>query len=335
MSEYTHGTLTHGTLSANGIEIHYVEQGEGPLVIFCHGFPESWYSWRHQIPAVAAAGYRAVALDMRGYGRTSHPEAVGEYSLSHLVGDVVGAVAALGQDQAVVVGHDWGGPVAWNSALMRPDIFRAVAVLSVPFHPPTALPAGVSIDDLMAFNAGERDYYRLYFQKPLVPEAELDADVRRSMLGFLYSISGDIVSDGIHTRGWDGHFPKGEKLVDQLVVPEALPSWLTEEDLQFYVDELTASGFRGGINWYRNIKSISGILAPFIGAQIRQPSLYLYGEHDQIAGNSAAAVAALPSLLPGLQGVVRMSGAGHWLQQERPTEVNEALIGFLASLPAM
>ncbi len=324
--------LTHGTLNANGIELHYVEQGEGPLVIFCHGFPESWYSWRHQIPAVAAAGYRAIALDMRGYGKTSQPEAIGEYSLSHLVGDVVGAVSALGEDQAVVIGHDWGGPVAWYSALMRPDVFRAVAVLSVPFNPPTPLPAGVSLNDLMAFNAGDRDYYRLYFQEPGVAEAELDADVRRSMYGFLYSISGNIVKDGVHSAGWDGYFPKGETLVEQLVIPQEMPSWLTGEDLQFYVDELTASGFRGGINWYRNIRAIPGILAPFVGAQIRQPSLYLYGEHDQIAGNSSDAVAALPSLLPGLRDVVKMAGAGHWLQQERPSEVNDALIGFLAGL---
>ena len=324
--------LTHGTISANGIDIHFVEQGEGPLVLFLHGFPESWYSWRHQIPVVADAGYRAVALDMRGYGQTSKPEAIASYSISHLVGDVIGAVAALGHDQAVIVGHDWGGPVAWYSALMRPDVVRAVAVLSVPFNPPMSLPDGVTLNDLMEINAGDRHYYRLYFQEPGVAEVELESDIRRSMLGFLYSISGDIISDGIHSEGWDGHFPIDESLSAQLIIPSQLPPWLSERDLQFFVDELTRSGFRGGINWYRNISAIPGILAPFVGATIAQPALYLYGEHDLIAGNTNAAINALPVALPDLRGVIRLEGAGHWLQQERPQDVNDALLAFLSDL---
>ena len=324
--------FSHGTLQTNGIDIHYVEQGKGPLVIFCHGFPESWYSWRHQLPAMANGGYRAVALDMRGYGQTTKPAAIESYSLSHLVGDVVGVVGALGEQQAVVVGHDWGGPVAWYSALMRPDIFRAVAVLSVPFNPPVALPDGLTLNDIMASDAGDRNYYRLYFQEPGVAEADLEADVRHSVLGFLYSISGNIVKDGIHALGWDGHFPRGETISQQLVIPEQLPDWLAEEDVAFYVNELTGSGFRGGINWYRNIKRIPGILAPFAGRTIEQPSLYLYGEYDLIAGNSEEAVAALPSLLPDLRGNIKFEGAGHWLQQERPQEVNQALLEFLAGL---
>ena len=191
----------HGTIAANGIQLHYVEQGEGPLVVFCHGFPESWYSWRHQLPAVAAAGFRAVALDMRGYGQTTAPDAIEDYSLSHLVGDVVGAVNGLGYDEAVVIGHDWGGPVAWYSALMRPDLFRAVGVLSVPFSPPMTLPAGMTVSDVMRANAAGRNYYRLYFQEPGVAEAELEADLARNMLGFMYGVSGDIVRDGLHPQG--------------------------------------------------------------------------------------------------------------------------------------
>lgn len=324
--------LKHGTLQANGISLHYVEQGEGPLVIFCHGFPESWYSWRHQLPAVAAAGFRGVALDMRGYGQSSKPEAISAYSLSHLVGDVVGAVTALGEDTAVVVGHDWGGPVAWYSALMRPDVFRAVAVLSVPFGGVMSLPDGVTLNQVMAATAGERQYYRLFFQEPGVAEADLDADFRHSMLGFLYSISGDIVERGVHTIGWDGHFPAGVSISSQLVIPDELPGWLSEEDVEFYTSEIARGGFRGGLNWYRNINALPGILAPFVGAKLNQPSLYLYGQHDLIAGNTPEAIAALPGVLPNLRGVVRLEGAGHWLQQERPTAVNEALVGFLASL---
>jgi pimeloyl-ACP methyl ester carboxylesterase len=322
----------HAQVEANGITIHTVSTGDGPLVLFCHGFPESWYSWRHQLPAVAAAGFRAVALDMRGYGGTSAPAAVDAYSMSHLVGDVVGVVNALGAEQAVVVGHDWGAPVAWYCALMRPDLFRAVAALSVPYLPPIALPDGLTMNDLMRANAAGREYYRLYFQEPGVAEADLEADVDRSVRGFLYSISGDIVTDGIHPAGWDGHFPAGQGLVEQMVVPPQLPSWLTEEDIAFYVSELSTNGFRGGLNWYRNINTMPATLGPFAGSAINQPALYLGGEYDMIAGNTPEAIAALPGAVPGLRHVRLLPGAGHWLQQERPQEVNAALVDFLTAL---
>ena len=322
----------HDLIAANGIEIHYVEQGSGPLVLLCHGFPESWYSWRHQIPALASAGYRAVALDMRGYGQTSQPAEIEAYGLSSLVRDVVQAVSVLGEEQSVIVGHDWGGPVAWYAALMRPDVFRAVVSLSVPYNPPLSLPGGITLNDVMRQVAGDRDYYRLFFQEPGVAEADLEADIRKTMLGLLYSISGDIVRDGVHSIGWDGHFTKGETLTDQLVIPDELPPWLSEEDLTFYIDEITRSGFRGGINWYRNIKNMTSILAPFVGYPLNQSSLYLYGEYDLIAGNSAEAIEALPSRLGNLQGLYKLEGAGHWLQQERPEEVNRALIKFLDNL---
>jgi pimeloyl-ACP methyl ester carboxylesterase len=323
----------HGQVDANGISIHTVSVGAGPLVVFCHGFPESWYSWRHQLPAVAAAGYRAVALDMRGYGQTSKPAEIAAYSMSDLVGDVVGTVAALGEREAVVVGHDWGAPVAWYSALMRPDVFRAVIALSVPYIPPIGgLPEGVTVNDLMRANAAGRDYYRLFFQEPGKAEADLEADVERSVLGFMYTISGDIVADGVHENGWDGHFPMGETVSQQLVVPEQLPSWLTADDLAFYVGEMRRSGYRGGLNYYRNINALPAILAPFVGATIKQPALYLGGELDLIAGNTPEALAALPASVPGLHGVKMLPGAGHWLQQERPEEVNAALVAFLNGL---
>lgn len=324
--------LTHGTLQANGIAIHYVEQGRGPLVLMCHGFPESWYSWRHQLPALAAAGYRAVALDMRGYGGTSKPQAIASYSVSHMVGDVVGAIAALGEKQAVVIGHDWGGPIAWYSALMRPDVVRAVAVLSVPFNSATALPDGVTIGQLLTSNAAGREYYRLYFLEPGRAERELEADVRKSMLGMLYTVSGDVIKDGVRQTPFDGYFPKGQTFLQQLVTPAKLPSWLSEADVAFYTEELRASGFRGGLNWYRNIDAITAITAPFVGATIHNPSLYLYGEHDLIAGNTPDAIARMKSALPNLRGVVKMEGAGHWLQQERADDVNRELLQFLSRL---
>ncbi len=325
--------LEHGQVEVNGISVHTVSVGEGPLVIFCHGFPESWYSWRHQLPVVAEAGFRAMALDMRGYGGTSAPAAVEAYSMSHIVGDVVGAVAAAGADQAVVVGHDWGAMVAWYSALMRPDVFRAVAALSVPYVAPIpALPEGLTMNDVMRQVAGDREYYRLFFQEPGVAEADLEADVDRSLRSFLYTISGDIVTDGVHTSGWEGYFPKGQGFVENLVRPVVLPSWLTEDDVAFYVSEFSRTGFRGGLNWYRNIKELPTILAPFMGAAIKQPALYLAGEYDLIAGNTEEALANLPAQVPGLRNMKVFSGAGHWLQQERAAEVNDELVAFLKSL---
>ena len=326
-------SITHRNVDAHGLSVHVAEIGEGPLVLFCHGFPESWYSWRHQLPAVAAAGFHAVAMDMRGYGGTSKPAAVGAYSLNELVADVVGVVAALGEEQAVVVGHDWGAPVAWYSALMRPDVFRAVAAMSVPYLPPIgALPEGMTISDISRMVAGDRNYYRLYFQEPGLAEAELEADVRRSVLGFLYTVSGDIIRDGAATASSDGHFPAGETFVDQFVIPSTLPSWLTEADLDFYVSELSRSGFRGGLNWYRNIDLLPSILAPFFGATIRQPSCYVAGEYDLIAGNTTEALDVMRQVLPDLREFEIFAGAGHWIQQERAAEVSAVLVRFLQSL---
>ena len=323
----------HAEVEANGIVVHTVSLGEGPLVIFCHGFPESWYSWRHQLPAVAEAGFRATALDMRGYGGTTAPAAVEAYSISHIVADVVGVVAATGAKQAVVVGHDWGALVAWYSALMRPDVFRAVAAMSVPYVPPIpALPEGVTMNDVMRQVANSRDYYRLFFQEPGVAEADLEADVDRFLRAFLYTISGDIVADGVHTSGWDGYYPKGQSLVEHLVAPEVLPRWLTEDDLAFYVKEFSRTGFRGALNWYRNIKALPTILGPFAGAAIHQPALYLAGEYDVIAGNTPEALADLPVQVPGLRDMKVFAGAGHWLQQERAPEVSRQLVQYLTSL---
>jgi pimeloyl-ACP methyl ester carboxylesterase len=327
------GRLEHGSLATNGITMHYVAQGRGPLVLFCHGFPESWYSWRYQLRVVADAGYRAVALDMRGYGGTSKPADVDAYSLSHLIGDVVGAVRALGESQAVVVGHDWGGPVAWYSALMRPDVFRAVAALSAPYQPPVgALAEGRTLEGLMAATYAGRGYYRVFFQEPGVAEADLEADVARSMAGFLYIISGDIVADGVAERCFDGTFPAGQTISEQFVVPERLPAWLSQADLDFYVSEATPNGFRGGLNWYRNINSLPAILSPFVGATIRQPAFYQAGSLDVIAGNTPKAIDTMQRAVPDLRHCELIVGAGHWLQQERHSAVNGALIAFLNGL---
>ena len=216
---------------------------------------------------------------------------------------------------------------------MRPDVFRAVVAMSVPYTAPFGgLPEGMTLGDLMRMNAAGREYYRLYFQEPGVAEADLEADIDHSVRGFLYTISGDIVADGVVEACSDGHFPMGESFSAQLVIPERLPSWLTEDDIAFYVGELQQSGFRGGLNWYRNIDALPAILGPFFGATIDQPALYLGGELDMIAGNTPEALAALPASVPGLRKMEIYPGAGHWLQQERAAEVNTELVAFLQGL---
>ncbi|MFC6639808.1 alpha/beta fold hydrolase [Sulfitobacter sp. JBTF-M27] len=320
--------FTHQTVIANGIRQHYVEIGEGPTVLLCHGWPESWYSWRHQLRALAKGGYRVVAPDMRGYGRSSKPQDVGAYTITSLVGDMVSLINSVGGEQAVIIGHDWGAPVAWYSALMRPDLFRAVAGLSVPFRPPVALPPGMRISDMYRALSGERDYYRLFIAEGLEAEAEAECDIRSYLLGLLYSVSGDIGPE----QQWDGFMDRGSGIRAALTVPDKLPPWLSEDDLLLYVSEFERTGFTGGFNYYRNIDAITAQLAPFVGRTIEQPSFYLCGEYDLIAGNTPEAHAEMRSNLPDLRGLHVLAGAGHWLQQERADEVNERLIEFLASL---
>ena len=177
MSALPEGCSSH-VVQVGDHRVHYVEAGEGPLVLMVHGFPESWYSWRHQLPTIAAAGFRAVAIDVRGYGRSSKPLAVEDYRMVRLVADNVALVSALGHRTAVIVGHDWGAPIAWTSAMLRPDVFTSVAGLSVPFSPP----GDVRPSTAMRAMAGDEEFYVEYFQEPGRAEAELEADVRGWLL---------------------------------------------------------------------------------------------------------------------------------------------------------
>ncbi|MCI4429225.1 MAG: alpha/beta hydrolase [Burkholderiales bacterium] len=316
------------TLPVNGIQMRIAEQGSGPLVLFCHGWPESWYSWRHQLAALAAAGYRAVAPDMRGYGGTEAPANVEQYTLLHLVGDMVELVRALDEKQAVIVGHDWGAPVAWTSAMLRPDIFRAVAGMSVPFTPPGKL------DLLSALQSqGITTFYMQYFQAPGVAEAELEADVEASLRRIYFSGSGDGPQ-----RATFGVLEPGQGVlgnsVDPLVAPGRLPAWLPPEDLAYYAAEFKRAGFRGGLNWYRNLRRSWELLMPWRGCVLHQPSLFIAGERDNVLGfpASKAQLQAYPRTLPGLRGCHILPGAGHWIQRERAAEVNRLLLAFLSSL---
>ncbi len=307
--------------------IHCVEAGDGPLVLLVHGFPESWYSWRHQIPALAAAGYRTVAIDVRGYGRSSKPLAVDDYRMVRLVADNVGLVSALGAETATIIGHDWGAPIAWYSAMLRPDVFTAVAGLSVPFAPPS------DVRPLAAMRAmgGDEEFYIEYFQEPGRAEAEIEADVRDWLLGFMFSGSGDAPLPD-PSKGTIATIPRGALMKDRFSRPDVLPPWLTEDDLDVYTDEFEHSGLRGPLNRYRNVDRDFEDLAAFRGARIDVPALFIGGDRDGPTVWGAPAIAAFDRTLPRLHRSIVLDGCGHWTQQERPDQVNEALIDFLTSL---
>jgi pimeloyl-ACP methyl ester carboxylesterase len=318
--------VTHRMIETNGIRLHVAEQGEGPLIILCHGFPECWYSWRHQLPALAKAGFRAVALDLRGYGRSDRPEEVEKYTILHDIGDIVGLVGALGAKQAVIAGHDIGAAIAWQAALLRPDRFRAVIALSPPFRsrgfgdsgPPTTL---MPQNDNAVF-------YQLFFQTPEA-EAGLGRDLRRTFRSQFYMLSGDRPPSA--GGGWfaAGMLPrKGGPLTD----PPSLPAWVTESDIDVYVAEFTRSGFHGPLAWWRNIDRGWELMAPFAGAAVTVPALYMAGDRDVIVAVFSQDIAKQSALVPKLRPAIMLPGCGHWTQQERAPEVGAAMIDFLRSL---
>jgi pimeloyl-ACP methyl ester carboxylesterase len=265
--------MNHRFVKSNGIKMHIAEDGTGPLVVLCHGFPELWYAWRHQLKALAEAGFHVVAPDQRGYGQTDQPEAIEDYNILQLSGDIVGLVDALGETEAVIVGHDWGSAVAWRCALLRPDIFRAVVLMSTPYRQRSW--ADIRPTEGMKQMAGDKQFYQLYFQEPGKAEPELEADVRKTMLNSLYTLSGDAPPD----KRWRPLMEKSEASQDTGTVPETLPPWLTEADLDFYTEEFKRTGFRGGLNWYRNMDTNWKLTAFSSGAKIRQPSLFVAGEY--------------------------------------------------------
>jgi pimeloyl-ACP methyl ester carboxylesterase len=318
--------LRHRTIEAPAGRLHLVEQGTGPLVLLVHGFPESWYSWRHQLPALAAAGYRAVAPDVRGYGRSSRPAATDAYRMLALVKDNLALVRTLGEETAVIVGHDWGANIAATSALLHPEVFRAVGLLSVPYAPP----GGPRPSDVFTRMGGDQEFYVSYFQEPGRAEAEIEPDVRGWLAGFYAAFSADTMPTQAEP---DPHFADraGGRLRDRF--PEGrLPSWLTEDDLDVYAGEFERTGLTGALNRYRNMDRDWEELAAHHGAPVKQPSLFIGGALDASTTWLADAIDAYPTTLPGLTSSHILDGCGHWLQQERPDEVNRLLIDWLDSL---
>ncbi|MCY4095135.1 MAG: alpha/beta hydrolase [Gammaproteobacteria bacterium] len=319
--------ITERDIQSNGLKMHIAEAGEGPLVVLCHGFPESWYSWRHQLRALSDAGYHVVAPDQRGYGGTDAPPNIDDYTIFHLVGDIVGLVNALGESQAVVVGHDWGSPVAWNCAMLRPDVFRAVASLSVPIGPRGSTPPLVAIKELM----GDRFFYQLYFQTPGVAEHELQNDIPKTMRKMLFGASGSVNRNNMFERAGDAP-PDSAFMLERMPDPgDDLPDWLTQEDVDYYVSQFEKAGFRGGLNWYRNIDRNWVLSGSLQGMKIEQPAFFMTGTRD-VVPYSENAKSAMLAVLSNLKDIVVLPDIGHWTQQEAPDAVNEGLIGFLNGL---
>lgn len=311
-------------IATNGIELNVAHAGSGPLVLLLHGFPESWYSWRHQFAPLAAAGYTVAAPDMRGYGKSDKPANVDAYNQVEVVRDIIGLIPALGFEQAVVIGHDWGAPTAWSTALHHPQQVTAVGALSVPFMPrgdtePMAVMREVFKGQF---------FYQLYFQEEGVAEAEFERDIRTALKKFLVMGAGETDLASLPAKGPDADLLTG------LPDPETLPAWLTAADLDFYTGEFTASGFRGPLNYYRN-HDLTWRLTEGAPKRIEQPAMFVAGAKDGVLLMAGEALAALPQTVPDLRLQRLIPEIGHWTQQEAPDAVNDALLEFLGDVCAV
>jgi pimeloyl-ACP methyl ester carboxylesterase len=313
------------TIETNGINMRIAEMGEGPLIILVHGWPESWYSWRHQMPALAEAGYHVVSPDMRGYGKTDAPEPIEAYDIEHLTADVAGIIDAVGEETAIVAGHDWGALVAWHCVLLHPDRFTALIAMSVPYGGR----GEQSLVQQLEAAYGDNFFYILYFQEPGVAEGEFDADPY-GILSRLY-LSPDspreapeVTDPKASAGGW----------IPRLGKPTGLPDWLTQEELDYYVSAFEEAGFRGGINYYRNFHRNWEITPQLTGVEVKQPVQFIAGEKDiVIRGATAEQLTFMMNrATDDLRDVTLIPNVGHWVQQEAPEETNQAMLRFLEGL---
>ena len=308
-------------IETNGIRLRVVVEGKGPLVVLLHGFPQCWYLWRHQIDPLVQAGFQVAVPDQRGYGGSDRPEKIEAYNIVDLSRDVVGIADALGHEKFNVVGHDWGAPVAWHTALLHPGRTRSVVGMSVPY---TRWQAGVFTRQE---TFGDNFWYMVYFQKPGVAEAELEADIRTTLRTVYFSISGDAPKGLLAALK-----PSTAKFLDGMVNPDTLPAWLTEEDLDYYVAQYEVSGFRGPLNWYRNIDRNVEITPQLEEAKIEQPSLFIAGIRDPVLSFADGWTDLMDNYVADMRGKLFVDGSGHWVPMERPKEVNDALLSFLKTV---
>jgi len=315
--------VTQRRIATNGIELNIAEAGSGPLVVFVHGFPETWYSWRHQLPALAAAGYHAVAIDLRGYGASDAPEGVEHYSLRNHLADLIGVLDALEAEQAVLMGHDIGAGITWAATELHPDRIAAHITLGIAYGPRPDVPPTEMIGQF----AGDHFNFALYAQQPDIPEAEFEADIRKSLRMFMYAISGDAPPEVVPYMFEEKQ--AGTPMFEGLPDPVTLPGWLREEDLDVYVAAFEQSGFEGAFNGYRNFDFDWSDLPEVNTLGIAQPVLYIGGRRDPAVMYTLEALPAMEAMVPDLRKIVLLPGCGHWSQQERPDDVNAELLDFL------
>jgi pimeloyl-ACP methyl ester carboxylesterase len=315
--------LTERIVKTNGVELSVKEAGDGFPVVLCHGFPELAYSWRHQIPALAEAGYRVLAPDQRGYGRSSRPDAIEDYDIVHLTDDLLGILDDIGEERAVFVGHDWGSMVVWQLALRAPERVAGVVGMSVPFVPRAPLPPVQLFKQVF----GDTFFYILHFQEPGVADAEFDKDPATSMRRMLAGLTTDIEAQSLTELAGPND---GRGLVERLPEPERLPDWLSQAELDHYVQEFSRTGFTGGINWYRNFDRNWELMAPLAEAKVEMPAGFIAGGADPVLVMTPPGI--MDNWVTDLRTNVTIPGAGHWVQQEAPAEVNAALLDFLGTL---
>ncbi len=324
------GRFRHRFTQVNDIRLHYVEQGDGPLVLLLHGYPFLWYIWRHQIGSLAAGGFRVVALDQRGYGQSDCPPDVGSYDVTHLVGDVVGLMRALSAEPAVLVGQDWGSPVAYYTALMRPELVRGIVMMCSPPDARGPMPPSKAME---GFKKNGLDFYQSYLAQPEAGE-EIMADLRRFLLGVFYSTSGYCPPD----QQWRWAWKASEAFSATYTVPPTLPPHLSQQALDYYFAQFSHTGIQPANKWYAAVDSSWENTSFLDGATVRQPAIFIGGDQDPSAkplfgvDRQRHALSSLRTNFPDLRDVVTLPGVGHSPPEERPEDVNGIILEFLKDI---
>jgi pimeloyl-ACP methyl ester carboxylesterase len=320
--------VAHEQVPANGIELHVAVAGpsDGRPVVLCHGFPELWYSWRHQLSALGDAGFRALAPDLRGYGGSSAPGEVADYGSDKLTGDLCGLLDHYGYETAAFSGHDWGAMVVWEMGRLHPGRVSSIYNMSVPYTNASGRPT-----EIFKYLFGDKFFYMLYFQEVGPAEAEFDADPRHFVRTMLYSAGGEGMANA--TALLADAPAEGTKFVDILTpAPDELPGWITEHDIDVYTEGLTRSGLFGPVSFYRNIDANWERTKDIPASVYSMPTGFITGAADPVNFMMPGAAEEMAQVLPDFRGVTVVEGAGHWVQQERPAETNAALLAFLASV---